>query len=94
MASKLTLHVWDSSKYLKTEEDIKEYLNASLVGGDLEHFKYALSQVSKSIGMTNISRKTGIPRATLYKMFEKNRNPEFKNIQTLINSFGCRLAIV
>ena len=92
--SKITLHEWDSSKYLTTEEDIKEYLDAALESSDLEHFKYALSQVSKAIGMTNISRKTGIPRTTLYKMFEKNRNPEFKNIQTLLNSFGCRLAIV
>ena len=28
--NKLELHVWDSSKYLKTNEDIKEYLNAAV----------------------------------------------------------------
>ena len=82
---------WDSSKYLKTEEDIKEYLNAAIEGGDLEHFKFALSQVAKAKGMTNISKVSGVPRATLYKSLEKNRSPEFKTIQSILDSLDLQI---
>ena len=91
---KIKLTAWDSSEYLKTNEDIVEYLVASLEDNDFEHFKYALSQVAKAKGMTEISRMTGIPRVSLYKMFEKGRSPEFKSIQSVLGSLGVGISFV
>lgn len=92
MTVKLT--EWDSSKYLTTKESIAEYLSAALEANDFNHFKYALSQVAKSKGMTEISKKTGIPRITLYKMLDEKGNPEFKTMITLINSLDVNLTII
>lgn len=91
MAIKVTK--WDSSEYLETKEDIAEYLSAALDGSDLNHFSYALSQVAKAKGMTELSKETGIPRTTLYKMFEENRNPEFTTIKSVIDGLGLKISI-
>lgn len=71
-----------------------EYLSAALEDGDPAVFFLALRDVTKALGgMTRISQKTGLSREGLYKSLSAEGNPEFKNINSLLDTLGFKVEI-
>jgi probable addiction module antidote protein len=68
MADKLTR--WDPSEQLRTHEDVVAYLQAIMEEDDVELLKAAIGDVARGIGMTEIARKTGMSRESLYKALD------------------------
>lgn len=56
---------YNATDYLKTEEDSKEYLNASFATGDNKVIARALGDVAKIKGMSNIAKITKLFRKSL-----------------------------
>ena len=79
---------WDSSEFLKTEEDIAAYLNAALEDGDTSVIAAALGDVARAKGMTQLAKETGITRDGLYKALSPTGNPSFDTVQKVVNSGG------
>lgn len=81
-------------------EDLKEpgeaaaYLDAALDEGNKEAFLLALRNVLDAHGMSEVARKTGLNRVSLYKMLSKRGNPGFENILTLLKVLRVRIHIV
>lgn len=83
---------------LKTEEDIKLYLNASLKDyledGDFNSFYRALETVIKAKStVSDFAKKTGISRSHLYSLFKNEKEPKFSTIVKIFRELGYELEI-
>lgn len=87
-------YAWDASNYLATEEDIVAYLEAAIEEGDPSLMAAALGDIARSKGMTQIARKTGLGRESLYKALSVEGNPEFTTIVKVLQALGLRLQVV
>ncbi|MBD8128976.1 addiction module antidote protein [Pantoea agglomerans] len=84
---------WDSAEYLKTEEDMAEYLNACMeeAGDDPAFIARALGTIARARGMTQVAREAGVSRESLYRALSGNGNPEFGTILKVVKALGLRL---
>ncbi|EAP0946550.1 putative addiction module antidote protein [Salmonella enterica] len=62
---------WYSAEYLKTEEDMSEYLNACIeeAGDDPAFIAKALGTIARARGMSQVARDAGISHESLYRAF-------------------------
>lgn len=79
---------------LKDTREASAYLNAALAEGDKQAFLLALRNVLEAHGMTEMARKSGLNRVSLYKMLSENGNPGFENILSLLKALGIEFRIV
>lgn len=86
---------WDSAEYLKTEEDMALYLEAMIEesDGDPAAIALALGNIARAKGMTEIARKTGLARESLYRALSPEGNPEFGTILKVAKALGLKLHI-
>ncbi len=56
---------YSSTDYLKTEKDIKEYLNVSFATGDNKLIAKALGDVAKIKDMSKVAESTKLDRSSL-----------------------------
>lgn len=89
--SKLKTTAWDSAEYLKTDEDVALYLEACLEENDPTLITHALGVIARARGMTQIARKTGLGRESLYKALSPDGNPEFSTVLKVIKALGIKL---
>lgn len=89
----LKLNDWDSTKYLQTDEDIAIYLQTCLedAGDDPAFLAKALGNVARARGMTEIARKTGLGRESLYKALSGEGNPSFGTVLKVLNAVGISI---
>ncbi len=84
---------FDAAEYLETDEDIKIFLQDAATGTP-EEFIHALNTVARAKGMTEIARKSGVSRASLYKSLAEGGKPRFDTIGKVVEALGCKLAVV
>jgi len=82
---------FDIAQHLETDADIAEFLAETLREGDAADFIHALGTAARARGMTEVARKAGLTRASLYKSLSENGNPQFDTIYRLCNALGLRL---
>ncbi|MCL1912067.1 MAG: putative addiction module antidote protein [Leptospirales bacterium] len=92
--AKLKITEWDASEYLKTDNDIVEYLSLAFEDNDINHIKLAIATAAKAKNMTELAKKMGISRTSLYKSLSTKGNPEFNTIHKILNALGVRLSVV
>lgn len=85
--------VWDAADHLKTETDMEAYLEAALEENDPALIATALGYIARAKGMTQIAKKTGLGRESLYKALSAQGNPEFSTIVKVINALGLHLHV-
>ncbi len=79
--------------YLETQEEINEYLTDAFQDDDPRVFIVALGYLAKKQGMTNVAKKTGLNRESLYRALSVNGNPKFATISKVSKALGCKLAV-
>lgn len=84
---------YSSTDYLITEEDIKEYLNASFATGDNKLIARALGDVAKIKGMSKIAKTAQLDRSSLYNSLTTDGDPKLSTLTKLIESFGFTFLI-
>jgi probable addiction module antidote protein len=91
--AKPKLKKWDSAAYLKTDEDISLFWEASMeeAGEDPAFITAALATIAKAHGMMALARETGLTREGLYKALSPNGNPEFATVMKVIRALGLHL---
>ncbi|MBA1230414.1 putative addiction module antidote protein [Pseudomonas viridiflava] len=84
---------FDTAEYLKTPEDMANYLDACLEedSGDGALVRAALNDIARAYGMTQIARDTGLGRESLYKAFGATGNPEFTTVMKVMRAIGLKL---
>ncbi|WP_419737065.1 addiction module antidote protein [Pseudomonas sp. COR18] len=84
---------WDSAEYLKTEEDMANYLDACMeeAGDDPAFIAKALGTLARARGMTHVARESGLSRESLYRALSGEGNPEFGTILKVVRALGLKL---
>lgn len=91
---KTKTRLYDASEYLKSEKDMAAYFEAALEEGDPAIIVHALGNIAKARGMTEIARKTGLGRESLYKALSHGGNPEFATVLKVVHALGIKLHAV
>jgi probable addiction module antidote protein len=74
-------------------EEAAAYLNAALEEGSQEAFLLALRDVAEVRGLSQLARETNHNRENLYRILSSKGNPQLSSLNSLLNSFGLRLAV-
>jgi probable addiction module antidote protein len=88
---KLKTTKWDVVEYLKTDKDMAAYLEAAMEDGSPAVIAAAVGDIARAKGMTEIARKSGLGRVSLYKALSPDGNPEFATILKVVHALGLRL---
>ena len=92
---KVKLIDWDTSKFLKDEDDVKHYLEAVFMDGTAEEITEALGNVAKARqAMHKIAKTAKVNNNSLYRSLSKDGAPLFKTVNSVVNALGYKLAIV
>ena len=95
-------HTLDLENYivndLKSDEDIKLYLNASLKNyledGDFNSFYRALEIAIKAKDtVSGFAEKVGMSRTHLYSIFKSQKEPKFSTIVKIFQELGYELEV-
>ena len=84
---------FDIAEHLNTPEDIRLFLQEVASTGDESDFIHALNTAARAMGMTEVAKKAGVTRASLYKSLSADGNPQFSTISKVTKALGCKLAI-
>lgn len=84
---------YDVAAHLRTPEEMSAYLQACMeeANGDAAFVAKAIGDIARAQGMSQIARKTGLSRESLYKALSGERNPEFSTILKLMDALGLEL---
>lgn len=83
---------WDGSEYLDNPDSMVFHIDDALGDGDPALMALVLGNVAKSIGMTLISRQTGLDRAILYKALVSDGRRETAALTEALRIVKDRLA--
>ena len=86
---------WDVTDYLRTEEDIRYYLEAAADEdpGDGSLIRAALNDIARAQNMSQLAREVGMTREGLYKALSDKGNPTFATVLRITRALGMQLRI-
>jgi probable addiction module antidote protein len=89
----MKLKKWDSAEYLKTDEDMRLYLEACFeeAGDNPAFIAKALGVIARARGMSELARETGLGRESLYKALSGENNPSFGTILKVARALGFKM---
>lgn len=68
-------------------------LELALLRGDGSAFLGALKNLADEYGMTRLSRETGIPRTSLYRVLRADAKPTFFIVWRVVQGLGLQLIL-
>lgn len=89
----MTFTKYDTAEYLKTPEDMAEYLLACFeeAPDDIGFLTYAIGTVARAHGMTQLAKDVGVSRESLCKSLDKDGNPSFSTVIKVLHAMGLTL---
>jgi probable addiction module antidote protein len=84
---------FDVADSLETPEDMAAYLEACMevADGDAAFIAKALGDIARCQGMTEVARRTGLSRESLYKALSGERSPSFDTVLKVLTALGLEL---
>ncbi len=82
---------FDAAEYLDSPEAIAFYLEEAFATEDSAFIAHALGTVTRAKGMTEVARKTGLSRESLYKALSAEGNPEFATIMKVMRALDLKI---
>jgi probable addiction module antidote protein len=92
MKAKLKTTLFDAADYLDSAEAIAVYLEEAFATDDPAYIAHALGTVARAKGMTEVARKTGLSRESLYKALSAEGNPEFATILKVMSALDLKIS--
>ena len=84
---------FDAADYLDSDEAIGAYMEEALATQDPAFITVALGSVARARGMSQIAKKAGLSRESLYKALSTDGNPEFGTVMRVMNALGLKFSI-
>jgi len=91
--AKHKIYKFDAAEFLDNEVVIAEYLSEVFATGTDDEIKRALSDVARARNMTEIAKKMGVSRPSLYKSLSDDTRTEFGTIRNFLNAVGVKMTI-
>lgn len=88
------IYAFDEADFLDSDEDIAEYLTASLETGDASYIAHALGVVARAKGMSKVAEASGISREMLYRSLSSEGNPTLRTLLAILPALGVQLTSV
>lgn len=85
---------FDAVDFLKTPEEIADYLEEAFADGDPAFIAAALGDAARARGMSKIASETGLSRESLYRALSMDGNPELATVLKVMGALGLRLKAV
>jgi len=85
---------FDPADYLDDSESIAAYLTDALESEDPAFVADALGVVARARGMSEVARKAGVSRESLYRALSADGNPEFATVLRVLQALDLRLSAV
>lgn len=89
--TRTNIRPWDPAEHLETQEDMVAYLEAAFEDGDPALIAAALGDIARAKGMTEVARKAGLGRESLYKALSPHGNPELGTVIKVMEALGLKL---
>ncbi len=91
--SRTRISRFDVAEHLRTPADTAAYFEATLEesGDDARAVVRALGTIARAKGMTQVARRTGLGRESLYKALSGESSPSFDTILKVIAALDLRL---
>jgi len=90
---KPTMRPFDAANYLTNEEEIAAYLDVVLEENDPALLAAALGDIARARGMSELARKSGLSRESLYKSLSGERVPSTETLLKVIHGLGFKLTV-
>lgn len=87
----LDLTSFDAAEYLKDEESIAAFLNASTETNDPAVLLNALSTVARARSMSQLAEASGLGRESLYKALKPGAQPRYDTVMRVIHALGVEM---
>ena len=84
---------FDSADYLKTDQDMADYINACLEENDPALTAHAVGVVARARGMAQLAKDAHLSRESLYKALSTDGNPSFATMMKVIDALGLKLTV-
>ena len=84
---------YDSAEFLDTPKAVKFYMEEAMNTGDPRLIAHALGVVARAKSMTNIARKAGMSRESLYRSLSSTGKPEFSTVMNVLKALGLGLSV-
>ena len=84
---------FDVSEHLDSPEMIAAYLAEAFATGESAFIADALGLVARAKGMTDIAKRAGLSRESLYKALSKEGHPEFETILRVLKALDVNLSV-
>jgi probable addiction module antidote protein len=84
---------YDSAEYLTNNDAIHAYMEEALETNDPALIAKALGTVARARGMSQIAKKAGLSRESLYKALSTEGNPEFGTVIRVMHALGLKFSV-
>lgn len=84
---------YDSGEYVNSIEAINAYMEEALETDDPAFIASAIGTIARARGMSQIAKKAGLSRESLYKALSAEGNPEFSTIIRVMHALGLKFSI-
>lgn len=91
MKASLKTTPFDAADYLDDADAIAFYIEEAFATEDPAYIAHALGTVARAKGMTEVARKTGLSRESLYKALSAEGNPEFATILKVMKALDLKI---
>jgi probable addiction module antidote protein len=81
---------FDPTKYLEAEDYI-ELLNEALANHDAKLLVHTIGTVARARGMSELARRSGINRSSLYAALADDANPTIETIMKVLDALKIEL---
>jgi probable addiction module antidote protein len=85
------VRIYDAAKYRDNPKAIAQYLNDALSTEDPFLITRAVGTMVRAQGITRLSRKAGMRRDSLHKMFTGEASPAFDTVMKLLIALDIQL---
>ena len=84
---------YDSAAYLDGKAAVRAYMEEAVATQDPAFIANALGVVARAQGMTQIAKKAGLSRESLYKALRADGNPAFGTMVRVLGALGLKLSV-
>jgi probable addiction module antidote protein len=90
----MEIRKFDPTEYLDSDEAVAAYVTEALETGDPAFVADALGVVARARGMSEIARRAGLSRESLYRALSPDGNPEFATVLRVMQALGLELSAI
>lgn len=89
---KETVTDFDAAAYIKTDQDVAEFLAAAFETGELGDVTHALATVARAKGIADLAKGAGLARGSLYKAIGEGANPTLSTLLSVMSALNVTLS--